>query len=135
MTKHSAIRFVRFENDCMVPLNKKLNADGYYRKRWGDNSFEMFHRFVWRAHNGPIPDGYEINHLCGNRACQNVKHMECIPGDEHAIKTNEERYSHIKQAAKKYWLDTKCTATELVRKFNRTTAYAWVREWKHETIN
>jgi hypothetical protein len=68
----------------------KLNVDGYFRKRWHPE-MEMFHRFMWRAHKGPIPEGHEINHLCGNRACQNVNHMECIDGLEHAVKTNRDR--------------------------------------------
>lgn len=89
-SRHDPVRFVEFDGGCLIPLNKRLNADGYYRKRWKDG-FEMFHRFLWRATNGPIPEDHEINHLCGNRACQNVKHMECITGTEHAIKTNTER--------------------------------------------
>jgi hypothetical protein len=82
---------VTTENGCYVPISHKLNADGYFRKRWA-NTLEMFHRFIWRAHNGDIPEGYEINHLCGCRSCCNVKHLECIPGQEHTIKTNKERY-------------------------------------------
>ena len=83
--------FVTTESGCYIPLSHKLNADGYFRKRWG-NDIEMFHRFIWRAHHGEIPEGYEINHLCGCRACCNVDHLECIPGKEHTIKTNKERY-------------------------------------------
>lgn len=86
-----ALRFVKMGDGCYVPLSHKLNRDGYFRKRWKD-SLEMFHRFIWRAKKGEIPEGYEINHLCGCRACANVDHMECIPGEEHTIKTNEERY-------------------------------------------
>jgi hypothetical protein len=130
MGKHSAIIFETTPTGCMVPTNKKLNADGYYRRRWADNTMEMFHRFIWRARKGEIPEGYEINHLCSNRACQNVDHMECIPGKDHAIKTNQERYAPIKEAAKRYWLEHRCTATELSQMFKRTTAFEWVREWK-----
>jgi hypothetical protein len=86
----TAIRFAEFDGGCMVPMNFKLNADGYFRKLFKDGH-EMFHRFIWRARKGPIPEGFEINHLCGNRACQNVEHMECIHGSEHASKTNMER--------------------------------------------
>lgn len=87
------IRFVKNDDGCYLPLSHKLNKDGYFRKRWGsDGQVEMFHRFIWRAHNGEIPEGYEINHLCGCRACSNVEHLECIPGTEHTIKTNRERY-------------------------------------------
>ena len=108
----------------------RVNQDGYFRKRWPDAA-EMFHRFIWRARKGPIPDGYEINHLCGNRACQNGEHLECIDGTEHAIKTNSERYAHEKVEAKKVWEETRCTPTHLKTIYG-ARAYGWVREWKRE---
>lgn len=89
------IVFVTTANGCFIPLSHKLNRDGYFRKRWnvaGETIAEMFHRFIWRARNGEIPEGYEINHKCGCRACSNVDHLECISGSDHAVLTNKERY-------------------------------------------
>lgn len=106
----------------------KLNQDGYFRKRWGHTA-EMFHRFIWRARKGEIPEGYEINHLCKNRACQNVEHMECIHGREHAIKTNQERYADEQDYAKDLWLRTGCRPSDLAKAFGHR-AYGWVRNWK-----
>jgi hypothetical protein len=124
------IVFVTTEEGCFIPLSHKLNHDGYFRKRWG-NTLEMFHRFIWRAKKGEIPEGYEINHLCGNRACQNIDHLECITGHEHAVKTNKERYSHLKKdEAFKSWKDTGCSAATLSRTYG-WSAYRWVREWKN----
>lgn len=128
--KATAIRFVEFEGGCLVPLNMKLNHDGYFRKRWHPE-LEMFHRFIWRAHRGEIPEGYEINHLCCNRACQNVLHMECIPGADHAIKTNETRYTHIHEEARKLWEETGCSAARLKERYG-WAAYGWVRKWKQK---
>lgn len=130
MGKPSAIVFVTTEHGCMIPTNKRLNADGYFRKRWVDG-IEMFHRFIWKARKGEIPEGFEINHLCGNRACQNVDHMECISGTEHAVKTNKERYAHTREEAKGIWLATGCSATALKKTYG-WAAYGWVREWKRE---
>jgi hypothetical protein len=67
LMKKKYIRFIEFENKCIVPINFTLNADGYYRRQWvinGERVQEMFHRFIWRAHNNveQIPAGYEINH-------------------------------------------------------------------------
>lgn len=122
--------FVTTEEGCYIPLSHRLNSDGYFRKRWGGD-LEMFHRFVWKAHNGDIPDDYEINHLCGNRACQNIQHLECIHGKEHAVKTNQERYSDIHEEAKKYWKETGCSPTVLANKYG-WRAYKWVRKWKEQ---
>lgn len=63
---------------------------GSYRK--GDKFAFMFHRFVWEAKYGPIADGLTINHLCKNRGCQNVAHMELLTKSEHAAETNRNRY-------------------------------------------
>jgi hypothetical protein len=126
------IRFVELEGGCFIPLNKKLNKDGYFRKRWADG-IEMFHRFIWRAKNGPIPEEYEINHLCGVRSCQNVQHMECIPGQEHAVITNKTRYAEDQKEAFKLWVETGCSATSLKEKYG-WRAYHWVRKWKSDRV-
>lgn len=128
MGKARAIVFETTDSGCMIPTNMKLNQDGYFRKLWSDGP-EMFHRFIWKARKGDIPEGYEINHLCGNRACQNVEHMECIHGSEHAIKTNKERYAVYRQWAFHEWITTNCSATDLVKTYG-WSAYKWVREWK-----
>lgn len=52
----------------------------------------MFHRFVWENKHGAIPDGFTVNHLCKNRGCQNVKHMELLTKSEHAAETNRNRF-------------------------------------------
>ena len=52
----------------------------------------MRHRIEWEKVHGPIPDKYEIDHLCKNRACCNVDHLQCLPRSEHRAKDNAERY-------------------------------------------
>lgn len=129
--------FVTTEDGCFIPLSHQTNQDGYFRKTWNtgaDRVAEMFHRFIWRAKRGEIPEGYEINHLCGNRACQNVDHMECIDGTVHAVKTNKERYSHIHEKAYKEWKRTNCKPSFLAKTYG-WAAYGWVRKWKLEENN
>lgn len=84
--------FQTTKDGCIVCTSHKHNKDGYLRIYHGNKNV-MHHRFVWELRKGVIPTGHEINHLCGNRACQNVEHLECISGVEHTIKTNIERYS------------------------------------------
>ena len=88
--------FITTEDGCMVPLSHKLNADGYFRKAWGnprknDRVVEMFHRTVYRMHFGKIPEGYEVDHPCGLRCCCNPAHLKALDGSEHASKSNRER--------------------------------------------
>lgn len=35
------------------------------------------HRSVWEDTYGPIPDGCVIKHICDNKLCVNITHLEC----------------------------------------------------------
>lgn len=80
----ATLRFHKMPTGCVVCVSHKRNHDGYFRysigsSRKGEKKCFMFHRWVWERHRGPIPEGYEIEHL------------QCIPKREHIIKTNKER--------------------------------------------
>lgn len=51
-----------------------------YGKTWVPErkSHSSVHRLIYEEEIGPIPDGYEIDHLCGQRACGQVDHLEAI---------------------------------------------------------
>src|SRR5690606_23326204 len=98
MTNRKPLRFRTTPNGCFVVSSHKLNPDGYFRKRWSWG-IEMFHRTIWRLHRGDIPEGYEIDHLCKNRACSNIEHLRCIPGTDHAVDSNRTRYAGRKDEA------------------------------------
>jgi hypothetical protein len=38
----------------------------------------LAHRLAWELAHGPIPEGMQIDHVCRNRACINVAHMEVV---------------------------------------------------------
>ena len=40
------------------------------------------HRYVWEMMVGPIPEGYDIDHLCRNKACVNPDHLEPVTRKE-----------------------------------------------------
>lgn len=44
------------------------------------------HRFSYELHFGPIPDGYEIDHLCRNRLCVNPSHLEPVTHRENLLR-------------------------------------------------
>jgi hypothetical protein len=43
------------------------------------------HHAAWMArHQSDIPKGWVVHHTCGNWACVNPHHLECMPESEHA---------------------------------------------------
>lgn len=57
-----------------------INNNGY-GIIWGgkDNPRKLrAHRVMYELHVGPIPEGYDIDHLCRVRHCVNPAHMEPV---------------------------------------------------------
>lgn len=65
-----------FDGDCVV-WKSSLTTSGYAqftvegRKRYA-------HRWFWEHEIGPVPAGMELDHLCRNRACVNLTHLEPV---------------------------------------------------------
>lgn len=58
-------------------------GDGYGffyagRTTTGQTGRAYAHRWSYEYHVGPIPEGLQIDHLCGNRLCVNPKHLEPV---------------------------------------------------------
>jgi len=45
---------------------------------YGQSHRVYVHRASYEAYVGPIPDGYQIDHLCRVRACYNPAHLEAV---------------------------------------------------------
>jgi hypothetical protein len=64
--------------DCIEWAGPK-NPKGYGTFRASRERGSMLvHRWAWEQAHGPIPSGKEIDHLCRNRACVNVAHLEAV---------------------------------------------------------
>lgn len=66
----------------------RLNSKGY-----GTRGPRLAHKVAWEAVHGPVPDGYELDHLCNVRACVRVSHLEAVTHAEN-IRRGVERGTH-----------------------------------------
>lgn len=64
------------ETPCLIWIGyKQPNGYGKFAAK---RKPQYAHRVAYEALVGPIPDGLMIDHLCRNRACVNVNHMEAV---------------------------------------------------------
>jgi len=89
----SKIDFSSSEKGCWI---WKGSCGGYekqgklpYGRFWFQNKTVMAHRFSYDLFIAkPIPDGYEIDHLCKNPKCVNPNHLEALPSRENSNRSN-----------------------------------------------
>lgn len=59
-----------------------IEHQGYAPRGYGRRSARhgtvLVHRQEWIEANGPIPEGMELHHLCGNKLCHNLDHLEPV---------------------------------------------------------
>lgn len=79
--------------DCVL-WTGVLTVDGYARigsSSWGEATA---HRFSWSLVHGPIPEGFQLDHLCHtrDRTCDpgNCLHRRCINPDHLELVTHAE---------------------------------------------
>lgn len=74
-----AARSVTPRPDCQIWTGA---TDRGYGRICVDGVVKRVHRVAWELTYGPIPEGSEVDHLCGIKACVNVEHLELVSHTE-----------------------------------------------------
>ena len=82
-----------YVGDCIVWTG---NAE-----RYGQMSLKSkpvyAHRFAYALKHGPIPEGLTIDHLCRNKLCVNVAHLEAVTMKENNLRRPAVPSAHSKK--------------------------------------
>ena len=123
------------KDGCLTTTSHKLNPDGYLRKHDNGKGLIMWHRKVWQDEHGEIPEGYEIDHMCKNRACFNVDHLQLLTTHEHRVKDNTGRYDKQKKRALhlvEEYPDMRVSNVALIVGVDESSVYSWLRQLKQQ---
>ena len=84
--------------DCWVCTASTRNGYGQWRiPRKLGNKVVYAHLYAYETLVGPIPEGYDIDHLCRNRACCNPGHMEPVTRSENMLRSPELGKGNLKK--------------------------------------
>jgi len=64
----------------------ELDRDGYGRSGSGRSHSQQAHRYVWEEAVGDIEPGLTLDHVCRNRACVNLAHLDLVTWSENSIR-------------------------------------------------
>jgi hypothetical protein len=48
----------------------------------------LVHKLLFEHQCGPVPEGKELHHMCGNRACAEMSHVQVVTHREHMLLGN-----------------------------------------------
>lgn len=57
----------------------------------------MAYRYSYELHNGPIPDGMTIDHICFNPPCVNPAHLQLLTREQNARRQQSKDWTHCKR--------------------------------------
>jgi hypothetical protein len=64
---------------------------------WAGGHGNRAHRWIVEYERGPIPDGMVVDHLCRNRGCVNVDHLEVVTQQVNARRRSDATHGPIER--------------------------------------
>jgi uncharacterized Zn ribbon protein len=108
--------------NCHVWLNYK-NQFGYGVVRFNGRR-TVVHRIIWEHHNGPVPAGLQLDHICRNKLCCNPAHLRAVTAKVNILAS----YNLAAQNAKKV-ICPKCNGDYTERSDGGRYCKRCTREW------
>jgi HNH endonuclease len=65
-----------------------------YGQLWHEGRVQRAHRVFNQLYIGPIPDGFQIDHICGRRLCVNPDHLEAVTAIENVHRSRRKRHEN-----------------------------------------
>ena len=84
------------------------DSAGYHMISWKSTKGRVFkraHIVCWETHNGPVPDGLEIDHIDGNKSNNNITNLRLVTHHENMLYARERLGNWAEGRLKAHQLD------------------------------
>ena len=71
-------------SDCIF-WEGLIHSDGYGVLWPNRKTHFQAHRITYEREHGPLPEGMIVHHVCENKLCVNVEHLQAMTVREHSI--------------------------------------------------
>lgn len=89
-----------------------------YVRLWNGGNRVLAHRKAYQEAKGTIPEGYEVDHLCGNRWCRNPDHLEAVTHKVNAQRSRNRKLSpEVAERIRREHVPRKVTQVQLAKKY------------------
>lgn len=75
--------------DCLI-WTGSVDERGYGKLGRGGKALRA-HRYVWEKEVGAIPEGMQLDHLCHNTSCVNIKHLRIATDQQNAENRDQDK--------------------------------------------
>jgi len=81
ITLRDLLANTRLAGDCLLWCGF-ATPKGYGHAQF-ESTNQPVHRIHWKLANGTIPKGYHLHHVCSNKLCVNLDHLQLMPASVH----------------------------------------------------
>lgn len=94
-------------------LKYTINSKGYYRCTVGRIRTRFLHQEVWKAINGPIPDGFDVHHRDDDKTNNDISNLACLPKAEHTRLYSPHNNQYTRGQKRREFVHKNCLACGL----------------------
>lgn len=96
---------------CWLWTGANAGKKAQYGKIWKDGKLELAHRVSYEISVGPIPGGYQVDHLCRITLCVRPDHLDAVEPKENAYRARKkECLRGHEMSGKNLWINPKTGA-------------------------
>jgi len=92
------VQIIEPNNGCWLWTAGRSGPPGFpehaYGRYWATlkpRRCQIAHRFAYEFARGPIPEGFEVDHLCDNKLCVNPAHLELVTHQQNCKRRKRSR--------------------------------------------